>query len=338
MPRGNKPLKEIAAAINAAFGAGTALVGVGAESRSEITEVISTGIDVVDNYVIGVGGLPCGRVVEVYSEEGGGKTSLLLSALGCAQKDGALAALQETENTLQDERLSVFGVDRDSLLLVQPETLEDVLKQQQLTLETMVRGWCGIIGWDSLAATQTDEEIKKGVASEKARDVRAAVISAAYRQIVPLASEKNVCMLVVNQIREKVGVMFGDKYTTPGGHAVKFAATVRLQILGGKAVKRGEAHVGKDVVIMAAKNKVAPPWRKARVRLRYDTGWDNDWTTLEFAKDLQIVEQDADGEALPLVREKLAAVGWDPARITQEMLVDPAAARARKKKGDQDEE
>jgi len=330
---GAKALKDIAAAINKAFGKGAAQVlGDDAEVRGEVTDVIPLGIGVLDNYVIGVGGLPCGRVVEVYSEEGGGKTSLLLAALAGAQREGGLAALEETENALQTDRLVVFGVDKEQLLVAQPDSMEEVLQEMQLILEHAPKGGGPIlIGWDSVAATPTAAEVEGGIAPDKGMDVRAKILSAAFRQLVPLAAEKRACILVVNQTREKIGVMFGDKTTTPGGKAIKFAASVRLQILGGKAVKRGEGHVGKDVTIIASKNKLAPPWRKARVRLSYDSGWDDEWSTLEFAKDLQIIEQDARGEqALAEAREKLAACGWSPSRVTQEMLVDPSASRKKK--------
>ncbi len=325
---GAAALAKIAERINAAFGKGTAVVlGAGGESRSEITDVIPTGVDVLDHYVVGIGGLPCGRISEVYSEEGAGKTSLLIAALAGVQAEDGLAVLEETENALQEERLTVFGVDRERLLLVQPDTLEEALQEMQTVLELAPRGGGPIlIGWDSVAATPTKDEVEGGVAPAKGFDMRAKILSQAFRQIVPLAAEKRAHIMIVNQTREKIGVMFGDKTTTPGGKAIKFAATVRLQILGGKAVKLGESHVGKDVTIIASKNKVAPPWRKARVRLMYETGWDNEWSTLEFAKDLNLIEQDAVGpEALQAARGKLFGCGWDPVRITPEMLVDPKA-------------
>ena len=334
---GAKALKDIAARINAAFGKGSAqILGDEADVRGEVTDVIPTGVGVLDNYVIGCGGLPCGRVVEVYSEEGSGKTSFLLAALAGAQREDGLAALEETESALQTDRLAVFGVDRDRLLVAQPDTMEEVLQEIEMILQHAPKGGGPIlIGWDSLAATPTKDEVEKGIAPEKNMDGRARILSAAFRQIVPMAAEKRACILIVNQIREKIGVMFGDKYTTPGGKAVKFAASVRIQILGGKAVKRGEGHIGKDVTFLASKNKLAPPWRKARVRLSYESGWDDEWSTLEFAKDLQLIEQDARGaDALREAREKLALCGWNPARVPQEMLVDPGATR----KGKDEEE
>lgn len=327
-------LVKITEKINAAFGKGSALVlGSGAEMRSEVTDVIPIGIDVLDHYVLGIGGLPCGRVVELYSEEGGGKTSLLMAALAGAQREEGLAVLEETENALQSERLVVFGVDQERLLIVQPDTIEEALQEMQTILEALPKsGKPTLIGWDSLAATPTKAEVEGGVASDKGYDERARILSKAFRQIVPLTAERNACVLIINQTREKFGVVFGDKTTTPGGKAVKYAASLRLQILGGKAVKVGDSHAGKDVTIIASKNRLAPPWRKARVRLRYDTGWDNEWSTLEFAKDLEIIEQDAVGpEAVELARVRLMAVAWDPRRVTPEMHVDPKATS--KKKG-----
>ena len=334
---GKNPLADIAAKINKEFGKGTALIlGGGADMRSEISDVIPTGIGVIDNYVIGVGGFPCGRIAEVYSEEGSGKTSILAAALAGAQRrEDGVAVLEETENALQADRLAVFGVDRERLLVVQPDTLEETLEEMQIILENAPKGGGPmLIGWDSVAATPTRDEIEGGVAPEKGMDMRAKILSKAFRQIVPLAAEKRAAIVIINQTREKIGVMFGDKTTTPGGKAIKFAASVRLQLLGGKAVKRSDSHIGKDITVMASKNKMAPPWRKARVRLSYANGWDDDWSTLEFAKDLELVEQDARGtEALKLAREKLAACCWDPVKAQ-----DLAIAGSGKKAAQEEEE
>lgn len=280
-------------------------------AASEVREVIRTGLDVVDYYVIGVGGLPVGRMTEIYSEEGGGKTSFAMGCVAGAQKAGGAAIWCETEEALQLERFATFGADASKVLLMQPKHLEEFGSHAHAALMTIPEGvGPNILVWDSIAATPTKAELE-GELDEDVKDrvgARAKEIGKICKLLCPLAVEKRCALLFINQVREKIGVMFGDKYTTPGGRAVKFHSSVRLQILGGTAVKSKEEHVGKDPIIMAAKNKLAPPWRKSRVRLSYASGWDNEWSTLNHAKDKELVEDRAIGAKA--YAEAVEKLGW----------------------------
>ena len=291
---------RLTAAINKQFSGSASLASAG-RSRSEVRLTVPTGIFALDHYVIGLGGLPCGRMVELFSEEGGGKSSLVYAAAAGAQQAGGTAVLVESEASFSEERARVFGVDTGKLVLVEAaaaETgmaLEGVLQR----IETIAHGVKPadgpvLVAWDSLAATPTAEEVKNGVVGDEMASDRAKTLSRACRALSGLAATSGICLLVVNQTRTKFGGGWGGPdYTTPGGKAVKFHSSLRLQILGGAAVKDHGRHVAKDVTIMAAKNRHAPPWRKARVRLDYATGWDDVWSTVSMAKDFGVVPKAA---------------------------------------------
>jgi recombination protein RecA len=301
--------KDIVEKVRDAFGKESALILGEGGSRSEVVEVIPTGIEVVDRYLFGCGGLPVGRITEVYSEEGSGKTSFALSCAGAAQKDGAVAILAETEGALSTERAQTFGVNLSELVLLQPSHMEEMLAQAEAAIKAVPKGAGPVLFiWDSIAATPTKREVEEGLAGEAAMAERARILSHACRHLPTLAMKKRVAFLFINQIRDKIGIAFGDKYTTPGGHAVKFVASIRMQLFGGKAVKNAEEHRGKDLTFFVGKNKLASPYRKARVRLDYEKGWDNTWTTLNHAKDEGVADERARGEkAYEEAREKL---GW----------------------------
>jgi recombination protein RecA len=272
---------------------------------------IPTGIDVLDRYVLGCGGLPVGRIVEVYSEEGVGKSSFVLHCLAAAQRSGGTAVLIETENALESARAEAFGCDLRELVLLTPDDLDGVLSAAEAVLMEAKRKPV-LLAWDSVAGTPTKREVEEGLTGEARIGERAKKLSGACRLLTGLASKHKASLLFVNQIRDNIGVMYGDKYTTPGGHAVKYAASIRLQLYGGKGVKDGAEHVAKSVTFLAAKNRFAPPFRKARVRLSYSTGWDDDWSTIEHAKDRGLVPEAAPANAKTLT-EARKALGWEVA-------------------------
>lgn len=273
-------------------------LGGDARAASQVVEVIPTGIEVLDDYVLGAGGLPVGRVSEVFSEEGAGKTSVAYSALGQVQRGGGVAVLVDSEQAFDDARARLFGVDPGHLVFAQPDTLEDALSVIHGAVRANdPRKAPMLVVWDSLAAAPTREEVEAGVAPEKGRDVRAQVLSQAARQFARVCADHRAHLMVVNQIRDKRGIMFGNNTTTPGGHAIKFLASVRLQLWSGKAFKVSDEHVGKTVTVMSVKNRMCPPFRKVRVKLDYARGWDNDWSVLEWAKTRGAVELRARGDA-----------------------------------------
>ena len=299
------------------FGDDAATTLAGNDQRATVTDVVPTGIGAVDNYVLGTGGLPVGRVTELFSEEGAGKTSLAFACIAQAQKGGGLVVFAETENALQPERAEVFGVDRSRLVLLQPDCLEDCLEQAGVALDAMASVSApSLFLWDSVAATPTKAELKEGLIGGEAIGYRARALSRALRSLVGIAAKKRAAILLVNQTRVKIGVMFGDPVTTPGGEAIKFASSVRLRLYAGKSFKDAGTTLGREVRVKAVKNKLAPPFRSVVTRINFEKGWDDDWTTLNYAKELGLVEERARGEAaLAQARQLLAACRWSPEGI-----------------------
>ena len=309
MSKQSNALGKILTAVRKEFGKSSAL-RLSEGFRGEIIQSIPTGIEVFDNYVGDCGGLPVGRIVELFSEEGVGKSSMCLSMIAAAQRAGATTILSETENGFSEERAETFGVDPELLGLFQPDYMEQALQQLELVLDTVkAKEGPYLIAWDSLAATPTKLEIDQGIMDKAAQDNRAIVMSRAMRILTQKAAQSHAVLLIVNQTRHKRGVLFGDPTTTPGGNALKFHASLRIQLMGGKAVKKYDQHVGKDITVFAKKNRFATPFRKARVRLMYDEGFDNDWSTLNLAKDWKLVaKKSRDAEE---ARVRLKEVEWD---------------------------
>lgn len=288
----------VVAAIRKGFGKhSVGLLGEGGDS--EVVEVIPTGIAVIDHYVLGCGGLPRGRMVEVYSEEGGGKTSFTWAAIRGVLAEKGVAILSETEDALNLERAETFGVDLDRVVLLEPDHLEDNLAKAEVALEALDPKVPSLFVWDSIASCATKDEVEKGLSGKEVWDSRAKTLSHACRVLSKIAKRKGTTLLFVNQVREKIGVMFGDKYTTPGGKAVKFFASIRLQLFPGKSLKNSaDEHTGKLITFLSVKNRCASPYRKARVRLDYDTGWNDVWSTLEHAKLIGVVNVDTAREVI----------------------------------------
>jgi recombination protein RecA len=265
-------------------------------SSSDIKTIVPTGIDVVDHHVLGIGGWPCGRMVELYGDEGTGKSSLVFKSIAQAQAMGLPTIFVETENAIEGGRMQTFGVDLENVILNQPEHIEEVIEFIDDSLESMHDDEPCLLAWDSIAETPSKREMQgprdsKGKPIKAMPGERAKSLSKLVRVTKRRLAQKQVAAIFVNQIRDKPGVMFGPTTTTPGGHGVKFGSSMRIAFLGGEAVKKGDLHIGKAPIVMSMKNKHAPPFRKARVRLLYETGWDNLWTTINYAKDLGLLEK-----------------------------------------------
>lgn len=291
----NDPVAAVIAGIKARVKNGTAKA-LSAGTDSDIVDVCPTGIDVVDHHVIGIGGLPVGRIIELFASEGDGKSSLMYQAMAGVQREGGVVCLNETEHAIDAQRATVFGCDVDRVVMEQSDTLEDAYAWIEAALLSAPKSKAGdppyFVGLDSLAAAPSAKEIREGLIGKDAAMDRAKVTSKALRILTPKVAKARAIFFIVNQTRIKMGVMFGSNRTTPGGEALKFHASLRLELFSGKSVKddKTEDHIGKQVTVMAAKTKLGgPPWAKAKVRLYYQSGWNNIWSTVWHAKDRKVV-------------------------------------------------
>lgn len=330
------PVKEVLKQIQARAGKSSAML-LSEGTSGDIKQVIPTGIEVLDNYVLGIGGLPAGRMVEVFADEGVGKSSLLLQAIAGAQREGGIAVLAETENGLDSARAKVFGCDLDRVILLQPGSIEETMSLFEATLKSLPKGPPHIVGWDSIAATQTQREFEEGLTGKDKVGERAKQLSKACRILCPLAAERQALLFFVNQTRDNIGVMFGNNKTTPGGGAVKFHSSIRIQMFSGKSVKNAKTgeHLGKNVTIMAVKNKLVGPWRKAKVLLNYETGFENRWSTIHHAKEMGKLEARTKTTAAGH-KAALEALGWFPAALGDSAPTDESIREFPSLPGDDD--
>jgi recombination protein RecA len=231
-----------------------------------------------------------GRIVELYGDAGVGKTSLLLQAFAQAQKKGYTTYLTEIESALQSERARKLGVDLEKLIVTEPQHWGEVFEDSGAFLDALPDASGAVMGLDSIAAAPSAEEFELGIGEKAKRDVRAKELSQFLRRITVPLSRKQVCWIAINQTRDSIGKMFGPSVTTPGGHAVKFHSSVRIHLMGGTKVKDDNGvQIGIEPIIALDKNKVGYPFRKFRARLLFDTGWDEEWTTVNLAKDLELI-------------------------------------------------
>jgi recombination protein RecA len=244
---------------------------------------ISTGSISVDA-ALGVGGLPRGRVVEIYGPESSGKTTLALSALAHAQKDGGMAAFIDAEHALDPIYAAKLGVDVDNLLLSQPDSGEQALQIAEVLIKS---GAIDYLVVDSVAALVPRAELD-GEMGDSHVGLQARLMSQALRKLTGLVFKSNCCLVFINQIREKIGVMFGSPETTTGGRALKFYSSIRLDIRRIAAIKDGETVVGNRTRVKVVKNKVAAPFQQAEFDIMYGEGisMEGDLIDLGVAKNI----------------------------------------------------
>ena len=266
---------------------------------------ISTGSISID-HALGIGGVPRGRVVEIFGPEASGKTTLTLQIIAQAQKRGGTAAFVDAEHALDPTYANKLGVDLDNLLVAQPDNGEQALE----IVEVLVRsGGADVVIVDSVAALVPRAEID-GDMGDAQVGLQARLMSQALRKLTAVVSKSRTCLIFINQLREKIGVMFGNPETTTGGRALKFYSSVRLDIRRIGAIKDGDQVVGNRTRLKVVKNKVAPPFRLAEFDLMYGEGVSREGDLLDLAVEGRIVEKSGtwfsyDGERLGQGREKV---------------------------------
>ena len=280
----DKTLEQVLADIEKQFGKGS-IMKLGDESHNEI-DTVSSGSLTLD-IALGVGGYPKGRIIEIYGPESSGKTTFALEAIAEVQKAGGKAAFIDAEHALDPVYAKNLGVDINDLLLSQPDTGEQALE----ICEALVRSEAiSIVIIDSVAALVPQAEIE-GEMGDSHVGLQARLMSQALRKLSGTISKTNTIAIFINQLREKVGVLFGNPETTPGGRALKFYSTIRLDVRRGEQIKNGDNVIGNKTNVKIVKNKVAPPFKTASVEIMYGQGVSREAEILDLASEIGIVDK-----------------------------------------------
>ena len=291
-----KALELALSQIEKQFGKGS-IMKLGSSVKA-IVDAIPTGALTLD-LALGVGGIPRGRVIEIFGPEASGKTTLTLSVIKEIQKKGGVAAFIDAEHAFDSTYAKIIGVNLDDLLISQPATGEQALE----ITETLVRSNAvDLVVVDSVAALTPRAEIE-GEMGDSHMGLQARLMSQALRKLTAAISKSRTCVIFINQIREKIGVMFGSPETTPGGRALKFYASVRLDLRKIATLKSGEQVIGNRVRARVVKNKVAPPFREAEFEILHNEGIAKTGSVLDAAINTEVVQKS--GTWLSFQNEKI---------------------------------
>ena len=312
----SKALDVAVSQIEKQFGKGS-IMRLGGKGAIAQIEAIPTGSISLD-FALGIGGVPRGRVVEIFGPESSGKTTLALQVIAQAQKLGGMAAFVDAEHALDATYARKLGVDLENLLVSQPDNGEQALE----IVEVLVRsGGVDVVVVDSVAALVPRAEIE-GEMGEAQMGLQARLMSQALRKLTGVVSKSKTCLVFINQLREKIGVMFGNPETTTGGRALKFYASVRVDIRRIASIKDGDTIIGGRTRVKVVKNKVAPPFREAEFDILYGEGISREGDLLDLAVERKIVDKSGtwfaySGDRLGQGRENAKQFLRDNPAITQ---------------------
>lgn len=316
-----KALEAALGQINKKFGAGTAMK-LGEKPALKV-ETISTGSLAVD-IALGVGGLPKGRIIEIYGPESSGKTLLCLQAIANVQKNGGIAAFVDAEHALDPEWAAKIGVDTENLIISQPSSGEQAL---EITDSLVRSGAVDLVIVDSVAALTPQKELD-GEMGDSMMGVQARLMSQGLRKITGAVNQTKTTVIFINQLREKIGVMFGSPETTTGGKALKFYASVRIDIRRIEQLKEGTDVIGARTRVKIIKNKVAPPFKQAEFDIMFtpgNEGFSREGDILTIGKELNLLKQGgswwqlADGTQLGQGKEKARQALKDDPELAQDL-------------------
>tara|TARA_B100002019_G_C21272131_1_gene602980 strand:- start:2802 stop:3809 length:1008 start_codon:yes stop_codon:yes gene_type:complete len=285
IPEGKKKALEAALKkIEGEFGK-NAVMRLGDSPRVDI-DTVSTG-SITINKALGIGGLPCGRIVEIYGPESSGKTTLTLHVIAEAQKQGKTCAFIDAEHALDPVYAENIGVDTENLYVAQPDNGEQAL---EIAEKLVSSGAIDVIIVDSVAALTPKAEIQ-GEMGDSHVGLQARLMSQALRKLTSIVKKENSLCIFINQIRHKIGVMFGSPETTTGGNALKFYASVRLDIRRTGTLKQGDKQLGNETKVKVVKNKLAPPFQEAKTLIRFGTGFDIYKEVVELGAEQKIIDK-----------------------------------------------
>lgn len=280
-----KALESALSQIEKQFGKGS-IMRLGDQETAHDIDVIPSGIIALD-VALGIGGYPKGRIIEIYGHESSGKTTLTLLAIAQCQKQGGVAAFIDAEHALDPKYAKLLGVDVDNLIVSQPDTGEQALEIADMLVRS---GGIDIVVIDSVAALTPKAEIE-GDMGDSHMGLQARLMSQALRKLTANIKRSNTLVMFINQIRMKIGVMFGNPETTTGGNALKFYASVRLEVRKGGSIKDGVDVSGNEIKVKIVKNKVAPPFKQAEFELIYGEGISLEAELIDLGAKYEIIEK-----------------------------------------------